>query len=228
MINIKSIFKMLNSAAVIYIRNMELPSKLLERTVSYFERLPGVGRRTALRYTLELLKMNPDEARGFATSIAKMVDELGFCETCHNISDGNQCQICLHPKRDRSTVCVVEDLRDLLALEGTGQYYGLYHVLGGVISPLDGVSPADLNIESLVVRAKDDQVKEIIFALPSTMEGDTTSFYLYKRLNDCNIRITSLARGVAVGNELQYTDELTLGRSIQGRLPYENMMRSGG
>lgn len=207
---------------------MELPSKLLEKTVSYFESLPGVGRRTALRYTLELLKMSPDDAKGFGQAISKMVDELGFCEVCHNVSDGPKCQICSHPKRDQSTICVVEDLRDLLAIEGTGQYYGTYHVLGGVISPLDGISPSDLHIETLLDRANMESTKEIIFALPATMEGDTTSFYLYKRLLDHEIKVTSLARGVAIGNELQYTDELTLGRSLQGRLPYESSMRSSG
>ncbi len=205
---------------------MELPSKLLEKTVSYFESLPGVGRRTALRYTLELLKMNQEEAKRFGASITQLVDELGFCSICHNVSDEEVCQICAHPKRDKSTICVVEDLRDLLAVESTGQYYGVYHVLGGVISPLDGIGPSDLHIESLLGRTSDAACKEVIFALPATMEGDTTSFYLFKRLHDHSITITSLARGVAIGNELQYTDELTLGRSIQGRLPYENSMRS--
>jgi len=205
---------------------MELPSKLLEKTVSYFESLPGVGRRTALRYTLELLKMNQEEAKRFGASITQLVDELGFCSICHNVSDEEVCQICAHPKRDKSTICVVEDLRDLLAVESTGQYYGVYHVLGSVISPLDGIGPSDLHIESLLGRTSDEECKEVIFALPDTMEGDTTSFYLFKRLHDHTVTITCLARGVAIGNELQYTDELTLGRSIQGRLPYENSMRS--
>lgn len=205
---------------------MELPSKLLEKTVSYFESLPGVGRRTALRYTLELLKMNQEDAERFGNSISQLVNELGFCSVCHNVSDEDICQICAHPKRDQSTICVVEDLRDLLAIESTGQYYGVYHVLGGVISPLDGIGPSDLHIESLLVRTAKAECLEVIFALPATMEGDTTSFYLFKRLHDHATKITSLARGVAIGNELQYTDELTLGRSIQGRLPYENSMRS--
>jgi len=205
---------------------MELPSKLLERTVSYFESLPGVGRRTALRYTLLLLKMPRQEALNFAEAIERMTEELGFCQTCHNVADGDQCEICLHPKRDHGTICVVEDLRDLLAIESTGQYFGVYHVLGGVISPLDGISPSDLHIESLVQRAAGDTCNEIIFALPATMEGDTTSFYLYKKLASYELKVTSLARGVAIGNELQYTDELTLGRSLQGRLPYESSLRS--
>lgn len=205
---------------------MDLPSKLLEKTVEYFESLPGVGRRTALRYALHLLKMPPKEAQGFGEAISRMIAELGFCKRCHNIADGDLCQVCAHPKRDHSTICVVEDLRDLLALESTGQYYGVFHVLGGVISPLDGVGPSDLHIDTLVERAKLGDTKEVIFALPATMEGDTTCFYLYKRLCEHPVRITSLARGVAVGNELQYTDEVTLGRSILGRLPYESSLKS--
>jgi recombination protein RecR len=205
---------------------MELPSKLLERTVSYFESLPGVGRRTALRYTLELLKMNKQEAEKFGHSITQLVNELQFCSICNNVADGETCEICAHPKRDQSTICVVEDLRDLLAIESTGQYYGVYHVLGGVISPLDGIGPSDLDIPRLIERIQTGSCKEVIFALPATMEGDTTSFYLFKRLADQEVKMTSLARGVAIGNELQYTDELTLGRSIQGRLPYENSLRS--
>ena len=204
---------------------MELPSKLLERTVSYFESLPGVGRRTALRYTLQLLKVNQEDAQKFGASITDLVNELGFCSICHNVSDEEVCQICSHPKRDKSTICVVEDLRDLLAIESTGQYFGVYHVLGGVISPLDGIGPSDLHIESLLERCNEDECQEIIFALPATMEGDTTSFYLFKRVQERPIKVTSLARGVAIGNELQYTDELTLGRSIQTRLPYEQSMR---
>lgn len=205
---------------------MELPSKLLEKTVEYFESLPGVGRRTALRYTLHLLKMPKREANEFGESISRMIAELGFCTTCHNVADGDQCQICLHPKRDHATICVVEDLRDLLAIESTGQFYGVFHVLGGIISPMDGIGPSDLHIESLIERVNHDQVKEVIFALPANMEGDTTSFYLFKKLSSTNVRITSLARGVAVGNELQYTDEITLGRSIIGRLPYETVLKA--
>lgn len=205
---------------------MDLPSKLLEKTVEYFESLPGVGKRTALRYTLHILKLSQEEGRGFGESIKRMVSELQFCERCHNISDHALCQICAHPKRDHSTICVVEDLRDLLALESTGQYYGVYHVLGGVISPMDGIGPSELHIDTLSSRASSELVKEVIFALPSTMEGDTTCFYLFKKLNGFSVNITSLARGVAVGNELQYTDEVTLGRSILGRLPYENSLKS--
>jgi recombination protein RecR len=205
---------------------MDLPSKLLEKTVEYFESLPGVGKRTALRYTLHILKMPTEDGQGFGESIKRMVADLQFCVRCHNISDNDLCQICSHPKRDHSTICVVEDLRDLLALESTGQYYGVYHILNGVISPMDGVGPSDLHIDTLIARANSALIKEIIFALPSTMEGDTTCFYLFKKLTPIQVNITSLARGVAVGNELQYTDEVTLGRSIIGRLPYENSLKS--
>jgi recombination protein RecR len=205
---------------------MDLPSKLLEKTVEHFETLPGVGRRTAMRYALHLLKLQPKTGVDFGNSIQRLVTDLTFCSICHNIADNDICQVCAHPKRDKSTICVVEDLRDLLAIESTSQYYGVYHVLGGVISPMDGVSPSDLHIESLVLRANDESMKEIIFALPSTMEGDTTCFYLYKKLTGNNYGITSLSRGVAIGNDLQYTDEVTLGRSIISRLPYESTFKT--
>lgn len=205
---------------------MDLPSKLLEKTVEHFESLPGVGRRTAMRYALHLLKLPPKNGVDFGESIKKLVTELGFCNVCHNIADQDLCQVCAHPKRDQSTICVVEDLRDLLAIESTSQYFGVYHVLGGVISPMDGVSPSDLHIESLVIRTHKPLIQEVIFALPSTMEGDTTCFYLYKKLAESKIKITSLSRGVAVGNDLQYTDEVTLGRSILSRLPYESSFKT--
>ena len=205
---------------------MDLPSKLLERTVEYFESLPGVGRRTALRYALHLMKMQQEDAFAFGQSISRLSTELGFCKVCHNISDHETCQICIHPKRDKNLICVVEDLRDLLAIEGTGQYFGVYHVLGGVISPMDGVGPSELNIDSLVSRVEGSDTQELIFALPATTEGDTTCFFIFKKLKHENVQMTSLARGVAVGNELQYTDEVTLGRSILGRLPFESSLRS--
>lgn len=205
---------------------MDLPSKLLEKTVEYFESLPGVGKRTALRYALHLLKMQKEQAQAFGESISKLSQELKFCKVCHNVSDNQICQICAHPKRNQDLICVVEDLRDLLAIEGTGQFYGVYHVLGGVISPMDGVGPSELNIESLVSRIETGNTKELLFALPATTEGDTTCFYIFKKLKAVEIKITSLARGVAVGNELQYTDEVTLGRSILARLPFETSLRS--
>ncbi len=207
---------------------MELPSKLLEKTVEHFESLPGVGRRTALRYTLHLLKMHKRDSLAFGADISRMVEDLRFCKRCHNISDHELCQICTHPKRDHGVICVVEDLRDLLALESTGQYFGSYHILGGVISPMDGIAPSDLHIDTLLerVRNEDIKIKEVIFALPATMEGDTTCFYLFKKLGEFEVNVTSLARGVAVGNELQYTDEVTLGRSLLGRLPYETAVGS--
>ncbi|GAB5540014.1 MAG: recombination mediator RecR [Salibacteraceae bacterium] len=205
---------------------MDLPSKLLENAVSYFESLPGVGRRTAIRYALSILKMPSKDGSAFGESIKLISTELRFCARCHNISDHELCQICAHPKRNQSTVCVVEDLRDLLAIESTGQYFGVYHVLDGIISPMDGVTPADLHIDSLIERAGSEAVQEIIFALPSTMEGDTTCFYLFKKLQNAGVAITSLARGVAIGNELQYTDEVTLGRSILSRMPSENSLKS--
>jgi recombination protein RecR len=205
---------------------MDLPSKLLEKTVEYFESLPGVGRRTALRYALQLLKMPKDDANAFGEAISRLSKELKFCKVCHNISDHEICQICIHPKRNQKLICVVEDLRDLLAIEGTGQFFGVYHVLGGVISPMDGVGPSELTIDSLVSRIESGSVSEVLFALPATTEGDTTCFYIFKKLKNAEVIITSLARGVAVGNELQYTDEVTLGRSILGRLPFENSLRS--
>jgi recombination protein RecR len=205
---------------------MELPSRLLEKTVEHFASLPGVGKRTALRYALELLKMPKQNSTGFGESIIDLVNGLQFCSTCHNISDDNQCEICLHPKRDKQMICVVEDLRDLLAIESTGQFFGVYHVLGGVISPMDGITPGDLNIESLVSRGLSAETREVIFALPATMEGDTTCFYLYKKMASAQVKLTSLARGVAIGNELQYTDEVTLGRSLLSRLPYESSLNA--
>ncbi|GAB4375736.1 MAG: recombination mediator RecR [Salibacteraceae bacterium] len=204
---------------------MELPSKLLEKAVEHFESLPGVGRKTALRYALQVLRMGKTDAVAFGQSICQMANELKFCSRCHNISDDTLCSVCAHPKRDQNTICVVEDLRDLLAIENTGQFRGTYHVLGGVINPLEGISPADLNIESLINRIKQENTAEIIFALPATMEGDTTCFYIFKKVEGMGLKITSLARGVAVGNELQYTDEVTLGRSIAARQPYDVILK---
>ncbi|MFW5805685.1 MAG: recombination mediator RecR [Bacteroidales bacterium] len=197
------------------------PSVLLEQAVNEFSKFPGIGKRTALRLVLFLLNQDKSEIEHFS----KVIDELGknlkFCSICHNISDTEVCNICSNQKRDHSTICVVENVRDVMAIENTQQYQGVYHVLGGIISPMDGIGPGDLHIHSLTERASGNDIKEIILALPTTMEGDTTSFYLYRKLADYDVDITSIARGVAVGDELQYADEITLGRSIVNRVAFK-------
>jgi recombination protein RecR len=203
---------------------MNFSSKLLEDAVAEFAKLPGVGQKTALRLVLHLLKQESDEVDRFSGAITKLRHEIQFCQICHNISDQVICEICSAPKRDKATICVVEDTRDVMAVENTNQYNGQYHVLGGLISPMDGVGPSDLEVDTLIERLKDDEVKEIIFALSATMEGDTTLFYLNKRLKSFNITISTIARGIAFGGELEYVDELTLGRSIATRVPYENLL----
>jgi len=203
---------------------MNFSSKLLEDAVAEFAKLPGVGQKTALRLVLHLLKQESEEVDRFSGAITKLKHEIQFCQTCHNISDQLVCEICSAPKRDKGTICVVEDTRDVMAVENTNQYNGLYHVLGGLISPMDGVGPSDLEVDTLIERLQDDEVKEIIFALSATMEGDTTLFYLNKRLKSFNITISTIARGIAFGGELEYVDELTLGRSIATRVPYENSL----
>ena len=199
---------------------MELPSRLIDRAVDQIAGLPGVGRRTALRLALHLLARNEEDVRRFTESIQDMKEGVKACTVCGNLGEEEVCGICQDARREDGRIAVVEDLRDLLAIEATGHFKGRYHVLGGVISPMDGVGPADLRVESLVSRASWKACQEIIFALPTTMEGDTTAFYLDKRLRECGVEITTLARGVAVGDELQYADELTLIRSLQQRLPY--------
>ena len=203
---------------------MKIPSKLIEDTVTEFSRLPGIGKKTALRLALYLLKQDTEVAENFGNTIIKMRQDVCFCESCHNISDNEQCEICLSPSRNHELVCVVQGIRDVIAIENTHQYNGVYHVLGGVISPIDGIGPEKLNIESLLFKVKQDQIKEIIMALNPTMEGDTTIFYLSKMMQDFEINITSIARGVAFGGELEYVDELTLARSIASRMPYENYL----
>ncbi len=203
---------------------MEFPSKLIEDAVKEFTKLPGIGKKTALRLVLHLLKEETKTVELFGETIVKMRQDIQFCEKCHNVSDQNICSICLNMNRDASTICIVENMRDVIAIENTHQYRGLYHVLGGVISPIDGIGPDNLHIDSLVGRVEKGEVKEIIMALNPTMEGDTTIFYISKRLSDKNVRITSIARGVAFGGELEYVDELTLARSIATRLPYENYL----
>ena len=201
---------------------MNFSSKLLEDAVSEFSKLPGVGQKTALRLVLHLLNKEKEEVAHFGNSIIRLRNEIKHCNICHNISDQNICEICTANKRDKEIICVVEDTRDVMAVENTSQYFGVYHVLGGLISPMDGVGPSDLFIDSLVQRVATTPVKEIILALSATMEGDTTLFYLYKRLKDFQIPITTIAKGIAFGGELEYADEITLGRSIVTRVPYES------
>jgi recombination protein RecR len=199
------------------------PSKLLENAVSELSKLPGIGRKSALRLALHLLRKDVSEVEAFGNAVIKMRKEICYCRECHNISDGDLCSICASPKRDKSTICVVETTRDVMAIENTGQMSGVYHVLGGIISPMEGIGPEDLAIESLVNRVKEGDVKEVVLALPTTIEGDTTNFYLYRKLKDFSLKITTLARGVSIGDELEFTDEVTLGRSILNRTPYEGM-----
>jgi recombination protein RecR len=203
---------------------MNFSSKLLEDAVAEFAKLPGVGPKTALRLVLHLLNQDKNDVERFSTSINKLRNEIQFCRVCLNISDHPVCQICTSPKRDHATICVVEDTRDVMAIENTNQYNGVYHVLGGLISPMDGVGPSDLQVDSLVERLKAGDVQEIIFALSATMEGDTTLFYLHKRLKSFEITISTIARGIAFGGELEYVDEITLGRSITTRVPYINSL----
>lgn len=203
---------------------MNFSSKLIEEAVNEFSKLPGVGKRTALRFVLHLMKKNKAEVEQFGNAFIKLRSELKYCEKCHNVSDKVLCEVCANPKRDQTTVCVVEDIRDVMAIENTQQYLGVYHVLGGIISPMDGVGPSDLTIESLVQKAINGEIKEVIMALSTTMEGDTTNFYIYKRLKAYSITVTTIARGIAIGDELEYADEVTLGRSIINRTLYENSL----
>ena len=196
-------------------------SKLLDKAVDQFASLPGVGRKTALKFVLHLLKKNADEVDSIIGSIGQLKKNFRECKICHNISDGEICEICADRKRDRSTICVVENIKDFLSIESTSQFQGLYHVLGGFISPMDGIGPADLHIPSLLERAEQASVKEIIFALSATIEGDTTGYYIFKKLkNKENLTISTIAKGISIGNDLEYTDELTLGRSIVNRVKF--------
>lgn len=197
------------------------PSILLEKAVGEFSKLPGIGRKTALRLVLHLLRQEPQTTVTFANSLAELVQGVKYCKVCHNISDTDLCGICANPKRDPSLVCVVENVQDVLAIENTQQFNGLYHVLGGVISPMDGIGPSDLQIESLVHRVEEGGIREVILALSSTMEGDTTNFYLFRKLASSGVKLTVIARGISVGDELQYADEVTLGRSIVNRVVFD-------
>lgn len=198
----------------------QYPSALLEKAVGEFSKLPGIGRRTALRLVLFMLRQPVSDVEGFADAVARMRREVKYCTVCHNISDTEVCPICSDNRRDRSLVCVVENVQDVMAVENTMQYRGLYHVLGGVISPVEGIGPSDLQIESLVQRVASGEVEEVILALGSTMEGDTTNFYISRKLAPYDVKLSVLARGISVGDELEYTDEVTLGRSIINRTPF--------
>ena len=200
---------------------MEIPSVYLERTVEQFASLPGIGRKTAMRLVLHLLRRERQDVEAFANTLNELVQNVRYCVDCHNISDEERCSICSNPSRDHTTICVVENVQDVMAIEATQQYRGVYHVLGGIISPMDGIGPQDLEIPSLVERAREPEVQEIILALSPTMEGDSTCFYIYRRLADADVRVTTLARGVAQNDQLQYTDEVTLGRSIVDRRPFK-------
>ncbi len=204
---------------------VNLPSKILEQAVYEIAQLPGIGQKTALGMALHLLRLPKQHAQRLAFALQQLVDEIKSCQCCHNLSDTEVCYICADPKRDKQTVCVVEDVRDVLAMENTGEYRGVYQVLGGKISPMDGVGPRDLHIADLVEKVRSGEIGEIIFALSSTMEGDTTMFYLFKQLRDFPIRITTLARGVAVGDALEYADSVTLGKSLTHRVPYESVLK---
>lgn len=195
----------------------EFASPLLENAVSEFAKLPGIGRKTALRLVLHLLRQDEQQSISFADAIKKLRQNICYCSSCHNISESALCPICANSARDHSVVCVVENVKDVMSIENTHQHSGVYHVLGGLISPMDGIGPQDIEIDSLVKRVKDENIKEIILALSATMEGDTTNFYIYRRLQGYDVKITQIARGVSVGNQIEYTDELTLGKSILNR-----------
>lgn len=200
----------------------QYPSQLLERAVEAFSQLPGVGRKTALRLVLHLLRQPTEDVDSFADAVIRVKHDVKYCKVCHNISDNEVCSICSDPRRDASVVCVVENIQDVMAIENTQQFHGLYHVLGGIISPMDGIGPHDLEIESLVERVEEGTVKEVILALASTMEGDTTNFYISRKLKNTGVKLSVIARGISVGDELEYTDEVTLGRSILNRTPFES------
>jgi len=201
------------------------PSKLVENAVVELSKLPGIGRKTALRLVLHLLKEDVEDVEMFGNAIINMRNNIKYCQKCHNISDSDICEICSNPKRNENIICVVEDIRDVMAIENTAQYSGVYHILGGIISPIEGIGPQDLNIESLIKKISENNVEEIILALSTTIEGDTTNFYIFKRLKDYNIKFSTIARGISIGDELEYADEVTLGRSIINRTPYESTLK---
>lgn len=200
------------------------PSKLLENAVNEFAKLPGIGKKTALRLVLHLLKKDIEDVQRFSRALTQLREEVKHCRICQNISDSDICNICSNPSRDHRLVCVVENIRDVMSVENTQQYRGVYHVLGGIISPMDGIGPSDLEIDSLLKRVETGEIDEVIFALSTTMEGDSTNFYIFKKIKDQKVKITTLARGVSIGDEIEYTDEVTLGRSIVNRMLFENFL----
>jgi recombination protein RecR len=204
----------------------QLPSKYLENAVSELAKLPGVGRKTALRLALHLLRQDKSHSKALGNSLIELRENITYCRVCHNVSDTEICPVCSNPARDNSVICVVEDIRDVMAVERTSQFNGVYHVLGGLISPIDGIRPEDINLESLQRRAEENHVKEIILALSATVEGDTTAFYIFRQLQHRNITFSTISRGISIGDELEYIDEVTLGRSIQSRIPYQQMLVS--
>lgn len=208
-----------------YFCRMNFSSKILEDAVNEISHLPGIGKRTALRLVLHLLKQPKERTKNLSKALNKLVDEIKYCKKCYNLSDVDICEICANHNRNETIICVVEDVRDVMAIENTTQFRGLYHVLGGKISPMDGIGPHNLNIQNLVDKVKNSNVSEIILALSSTIEGDTTNFYIYKQLQETQVKISTIARGISVGNELEYTDEITLGRSILNRIPFENSLK---
>ncbi len=201
--------------------NQPYPSSLLESAVNEFAKLPGIGRKTALRFVLHLLRQDDSHVESFTNAILTLKKEIKYCSSCHNISDSEICNICSDLSRDPSVVCVVENIKDVMAIENTSQYKGQYHVLGGIISPIDGIGPSDVEISSLIDRVKTKNVKEVVLALSATMEGDTTNFYIYRKLEPLHTKVSIIARGVSIGNEIEYTDEVTLGRSILNRTPFD-------
>lgn len=205
---------------------MDFSSKLLQKAVEEMAQLPGIGKRTALRLVLHLLKQPVEQTHFLTEALVNLKDQVKFCKNCHNISDVEVCEICANPNRDQTLVCVVEDVKDVMAIENTSQYKGVYHVLGGKISPMEGIGPSQLNIATLVDKVAQGEIKEIIFALSSTMEGDTTNFYIYKQLEGRHVRTSTIARGIGVGDELEYADEVTLGRSILHRIPFEESLKN--
>ena len=205
---------------------MEFSSKLLQTAVDEVAQLPGIGRRTALRLVLHLMRQPQSQTLHLTEALQKMLQNINFCKNCHNISDSELCEICINTNRNQELVCVVEDIRDVMAIESTASFRGVYHVLGGKISPMDGIGPHDLKINSLIEKVKSGTIKELIFALSSTMEGDTTNFYIFKQIQDTDVVISTIARGISVGDELEYADEITLGRSITNRIPFELSLKS--